>query len=272
VHLAEVQRVQGQYSDALLGLEPHLDRARVGTRPFLHGALLLAFAGLGLELFRLGEVRVLLAELDAIELVRAHPWLRAEVARTRGRLLLAGGDFAAAAVALGPAVQQSRDAALPVSTARLLAWMGAAHAMAGDAGSAKLAFDESTQLLARHRHMPVLAEVCALRAEACGQTVTVREAWAPVLGWIEQEPARLARVEWSLARLREARRDAVGDAARAALAVARDALGELALLQAPHDAAALRVHPWQVQLDRAAAAIDEPDEEARRSTRPPRDG
>jgi hypothetical protein len=255
VHQAEALRVQGRHTTALALLEPHMDRARLGQRPFLHSALLLAFAGLGLELFRLGEVRVLLAELDAIELARAHPWLRAEVARTRGRLLLAGDDWTAAGAILEPAVRESRESARPVSTARLLGWLGAAQGMAGRSTEAAASMGEAMQLLARHRHMPVLAEVCARRSDSGPASLPVRDAWAPVLGWIEQEPARLARVEWALARLRDARSSGHPDAVRGALAVAQDATADFTLLLAPHDAAALRVHPWQVQLDRAAASL-----------------
>ncbi len=248
VHLAEVYRVQGRYSEALDVLEPHLDRVRVGERPFLHARVLLTLSSLGIELFRLGEVRELLIELDAIEVCRAHPWLAAELARLRGRLLLASRDPAAAVGILRPAVDAVAVADLPVAHARLQAWLAQGLAALGPSEEADRLLDAAIATLGRARHLPILAEVCARRAVVALGTVPPEVCFRPVLGWVDQEPARLSRLEWLAAALREARRteQGIADAAEAL----HEALEELGALLEPRESAALRVHPWRVAADR----------------------
>jgi hypothetical protein len=250
VHLAELLRVSGRHTEALMVLDAGLDHARVADRAYLHAAALHARAAISLDLFRLGEVRDLLAEAEGVDVAGVHPWLRAEGARLWGRLHLSAGESAEAEARLEPAVDRARAAGLPLVEARLVAWLGEARSASGDAPGAAEAHDRAAFLLARHRHTPLLAEVCGRRALGGGAA----SAFAPVEGWLEGAPARLARLERAIAALPgpDAGRDA-----RSALLLdqAEAALGEFAALLGPREATALRVHPWQVRVDRVGARI-----------------
>lgn len=249
VHLAEVLRVCGRHSEALRVLDAGLDQARVADRPFLHAAALHARAAISLDLFRLGEVRDLLSEVEGIELASVHPWLRSEGARLRGRLHLGEGRPDQAVAVLQPASDAMGSVGLPLMEARLLAWLGAARAAAGEEG-ADAAHERASWLFARHRHMPLHAEACARRALAGAGPV----AFAPVDGWLDRVPARLGRLERAVSGLP----DPGVEVDPAALQRLEDAEGALAELSAPlsaREASALQVHPWCVRIQRVAGGL-----------------
>ena len=252
VHLAEVLRVGGRHSDALGVLDAGLDQARVADRPFLHAAALHARAAISLDLFRLGEVRDLLSEVDGIELATLHPWLRAEGRRLRGRLHLAEGRPSAALEVLEPALDAMRSVGLPLVEARLLAWVGEARA-ALDGEDADAAHDRAAYLLARHRHIPLLAEACARRAlSGAGPS-----AFAPVDGWLDRVPARLGRLERAVSGIPSPGAERDGTALQR-LEQAEAAFGELSAQLGSREASALRVHPWRVRLERVADRLRAP--------------
>ncbi|MEC7946549.1 MAG: protein kinase [Myxococcota bacterium] len=248
VHLVEVLRVCGRHTEALSVLDAGLDHARVAARPHLHAAALQARAAISLDLFRLGEVRDLLAEAEGIDVAALDPWLRGEGARLRGRLHLAAGEFTQAVAILEPALEQAASAGLALLEARTAAWLGEACAMAGDGVAARAAHERAASLLVEHRHTPIQAEVCGRRAfggEPDG-------AHAPVEAWLAGAPARLARLERAIASL--SKTDACSRVVASTLVDAAEAaLADFAALLGPREASALRVHPWRVQVDRLTA-------------------
>ncbi|MEC8422669.1 MAG: hypothetical protein VX000_02765, partial [Myxococcota bacterium] len=241
VHLVEVLRVCGRHTEALSVLDAGLDHARVAARPHLHAAALQARAAISLDLFRLGEVRDLLAEAEGIDVAALDPWLRGEGARLRGRLHLAAGEFTQAVAILEPALEQAASAGLALLEARTAAWLGEACAMAGDGVAARAAHERAASLLVEHRHTPIQAEVCGRRAfggEPDG-------AHAPVEAWLAGAPARLARLERAIASL--SKTDACSRVVASTLVDAAEAaLADFAALLGPREASALRVHPWRV--------------------------
>ena len=87
-----------------------------------------------------------------------------------------------------------------------------------------------------------VAEACAARARALGHKEDPELIFAPVLPWLEKEPALLVRMEYLLASARYA--EAVNNRKRAR-ALFRTADGLLQQIKQNEDPAVMSVHPWQ---------------------------
>lgn len=248
--LAEVHLVQARFSEATHLLLPGLDDLRSTAPGELHARVLVQLLEVLVEMFRLGEARELMAELRAIDPAGHGPALRARRALVQGRLLLAGDEPLTALNVLGPAEELAARQEQPVEQGLLMAWSGVAAFAAGDRHQADDRTRRALATLRRERHLPALAAACACRAAVSGGVEDPDLTFRPVMRWMDGHPARVARMDWLLARVDHA--IARGDLRQAVASIDRaDRLIEdIASRLDEADRAALRVHPWRRRLAR----------------------
>lgn len=248
--LAEVHLVQARFSEATHLLLPGLDDLRNTAPGELHARVLVQLLEVLLEMFRLGEARELMAELRAIDPAGHGPALRARRAMVQGRLLLAGDEPLTALNVLGPAEERAASQELPVEHALLMAWSGVAAFAAGDSHQADDRTRRALATLRRERHLPALAVACACRAAVSAGTEDPDLTFRPAMRWMDGHPARVARMDWLLARVDHA--IAKGDLRQALASIdrAERLIEDIASRLDEVDRAALRMHPWRRRLAR----------------------
>lgn len=241
-NLSETLRIQGRLSEAIELLDPEMRAAREsGTRlRFAHMSLSVAEAEI--ELLRLGRARERLATLIAELDPRQHLHMCAAVALAQGRLALVSGEAARAVEILRPAFERSAEAGLGVIAPRLNTALGEALVAVGREGDGLEKLRLARVELERSTNLPALAECCAARARAVRGREDADQLFAPVLRWMEEEPALLMRMEHLLAALRHARERGRWEQARVFAQAANALLAVMRAQLSPADQEAMEIH------------------------------
>ena len=249
VALARLLRMQGRLSEATGILDPLRDAVRTWGGPMALARLLLELAACREGLHQLGEARDLLGEVDALAPARSHPEVRLRLQIARGLLALASDDLDGARESLSPAWEQAQGGGFVVLGWRLQAALGEALAP-GDSAEGRSLIESALSQLRSHRLLPAQAEAAARLVRAQGPTVDPAPAWAGLDAWLQDEDVLSFRLERALGDAAFAAR--AGDVPRAERAerAAKQALAEIRQALDSTDAAALKVHPWRVRLER----------------------
>jgi tetratricopeptide (TPR) repeat protein len=240
LNLADILRHRANFTEALELLLKGVNE-REAISPMRYAFLALNAAEIETEMFQLGRARERLDSLEAEMGGTEHLLFRGALGLCRARIALAAGDPGQVLPLLEPLVRATDEADLQILASHLRAYLGEAQigACRFSAGEANLA--EAIRRLDRAGHMPPLAEACAARARALGDKEDPELIFAPVLPWLEKEPALLVRMEYLLTSARYA--EAVNNRSRAR-ALYRTADGLLQQILEREDPAVMSVHPW----------------------------
>ncbi len=245
---------QGRWSEALdQVMGPILSEVRLEGCPLAHGALLLECAESRMALYQLGEARDLIEEMRAAGL-RGLPPQRLRRSLLEGRLMLSSDSTSGAAGHLRSAYGAAQRFGLLLHAVRLGAWLGRALMEEGR-------FDEGLSVLdeVRNQAESVDSSDAAMEAALCRVEAIVcsRDAPQGVRSGALAEAEGIARLRAPVPRVR-ARVALVhsgaldGAALEAAISSANDALDALEQHLSAEATAALRIHPWRVQVERVS--------------------
>ena len=249
LNLVEVLRYGARYTEALQMLLPELHAARDSATPVRWAFLVLNAAELEIDLFRLGRARHRLDELEVALPEDSPIHLRLALALARGKIALFSNEPQVALDILAPLVVEAEEAELHILSSHLRAYLGEAQVACGEREIGDRNLRRAVEQLDRMAYLPPLAEACSARARAVGDVEDPIEVYQPVLGWMDREPARLARLEFLIA---AARHHHGSDMVRAR-DYAKMGLELLQKIEADQDGEekeALAVHPWGRQLRR----------------------
>ncbi len=250
LNLAEILRYKACFTEALGFLLPDLAEAReLGARK-RYAFLALNAAEIEAEMFRLGRARERLDALEAELGGSEHLLFRGALGLARARIALASRDPVPVLSLLEPLVRATEEADMQVLASHLRAYLGEAQIGAQRLEEGTENLSEAIRRLDRAGHVPPLAEACAARARALGHCEDPELIFAPVLPWLEREPARLIRMEYLLASARYAEAANHRARARALYHDAQALLQEIQEAQSQEGQAALAVHPWQTAIRR----------------------
>ena len=251
LNLADIYRFQGRFTESLGLLEPQLESARMAQRPMRYAGLLLNLAETQIELFRLGEVRDLLAELEGLSVTRTHPRYEVALSLIRGRLYLASKDFKGAISVLQPAVEEADESGFSVIAGQLRGWLGEALSYDGDREGAER--ETAKALDALKDMIPILGEACGCRARALVGREDPDLIFRPVMAWAQDEPARLIRLTYHLAAAQFAQDCGEQHRSQQHYIHAEGIFNEIGGLLSDGDRSALQVHPIRQQIMAAIA-------------------
>ena len=252
-NLTHLLRIQGRLSEALSLLEPSLASARVQTEPRTYTGMLLGIAEVEADLFRLGEARERLAEVDEMGIVDREPLIAARRAQVGARLALASGEPAEAVDLLADQVTMAERNELPVIALRLRGYLGRALADIGAREQGEEATRQAVEGLAEVGHLPALASACACRAHAMGEREDPEVCFGPAMPWLLEQPARMIRMEYLLAAAEHSATWGAGRQAYYQVCAARDLAVTIARQLSAADQRAFTIHPWHLRLQ----AVDE---------------
>lgn len=248
LNLAEILRHRACFTEALDFLLPGLAEAREAGARNRYAFLVLNTAEIETEMFRLGRARERLDALEAELGGTEHLLFRGALGLARARIALASQDPARVLPLLEPLVRATEEADMQVLASHLRAYLGEAQIGARRLKAGTENLSEAIRRLDRAGHVPPLAEACAARARALGHREDPELIFAPVLSWLEREPARLVRMEYLLASARFAEESNQRDRARVFYRDAQALLRTIQEDQSSEGRAALAVHPWQTAI------------------------
>jgi len=246
--LAELLRASGRVSGAASALAGPLRLARQRPRPFPHAVLLLELAEVHLASGQLGLVRELLQEAESLDIVKSHPALHVRSLRLRGELLLSAGEPEDAKATLEAAVEAAGALGRPVDAERSRAKLGLVLSRLGEVGAAEAATRRAIEALSGLDQRLALAEAAALRAEALAGHQDPRHSRALVGAWADEEPLWPVRLRFALAELLHARAGGAPAARSLARRRLEDVMREIWSMPDGSPPAAMRVHPWVVDV------------------------
>jgi len=249
LNLVEVLRYGARYTEALGMLLPELEVARDSASPVRYAFLVLNAAELEIDLFRLGRARQRLDELEVVLPADPPIHFRLAMALARGRIALASGEPQEALDILAPLVVEAEEAELHILSSHLRAYLGEAQVACGEREIGDRNLRQAVERLDRMAYLPPLAEACSCRARAVGDVADPLEVYQSVLGWMDREPARLARLEFLIA---SASHHHGSDAMRSRdyAKMGLELLGAIEADQDGEEQQALAVHPWGRHLRR----------------------
>ena len=244
----------GRWTYALGGTTwPLLGEIRLQGCPAAHVPLLITAASARLALFQLGEVRDLLDESRAVGLPCAPVW-RTRRFRLLGQLELVSGAPDTAIEQLGRARDAARRDGLLLEACHAGGWLGRALLEAGRIDEGLATLDEAMlQAVAldrgRHAEDVILCRLEGLASLRAPPRAVVRSAIAAAEGLASGGSAVMrARSCVGLVRIH---RDDDPSRQRRAVQRARAALDALETNLAAEERAALQIHPWRVEVERA---------------------
>lgn len=245
---AGVARLEGRFSEILSLLDPALSEARKQADvPTLVG-LLSAAAAVELDLGRLGRAQEHTDELLALVGAGERLRLRLNARLLQGRILLYSGQAERAAFVLDEVVQQANLARLVVLVERGRASLGEATVAMGQVEEGNRLIQSAMMGLAGTGHRLALGEAVIARARALGSDAAADRAFR-LIGPLMADPGAVVfRLERAIVSLRGQRDPAAVQEARIA---AETMMRTLVASQDDSVAAALRVHPWTRELNRA---------------------
>lgn len=239
--LAKALRAEGRLSEAHAALEGCLGAARSEAPAQRLAAVLLAMAEVDIDLFRVGLARERVQQaLDALH-GEVPARLEAQHAILQARLLAEAESYPLALMAIDAGLERASTRGQRAAAAFMRGVRGALVAFSGG-GTGQADFEAARVELAEMGAFPAFATVAALQARVSGGSADPEALFAPLQGWMAIEPARVARLEYHLARVRRARR--LGEPLSGPLTDAQHLFLEIRGWLAPPDAAALAVHPW----------------------------
>jgi tetratricopeptide (TPR) repeat protein len=239
--LAKSLRAEGRLSEAHDALERCLVAARSEAPAQRLAAVLLAMAEVDFDLFRVGQARERVQQaVDAVH-GEVPPRLEAQHALLQARLLAEVESYPLALAAIDAGLERASTRGQRAAAALMLGVRGALVGFAGR-GSGVADFEAARVELAEMGAFPAFATVASLQARVSGGSADPEALFGPLQGWMAIEPARVARLEFHLARVRRARR--AGEPLTGPLTDAQHLYLEIRGWLSPLDAAALAVHPW----------------------------
>jgi tetratricopeptide (TPR) repeat protein len=241
---ADLLRLQGRYSEAVLMLNDAVVEARGGPSPPTYVRLLLALATCELELCRLGRAQESVDELVATIAQGEQLHLRLEARLVQGRIQLASGQLGPANYLLQEVVDQSDLAGLTVLASKGRAFLAETRWALGAQREAVALYKVALVAVADVGDHRAIVEVVTSRSRAFNGREDPERGFYLVRNLLEGEEFRPLQVEVLLARFRWNRRQGHETEAVQFLAMADEAITRLAADQHPIEQAALRVHPW----------------------------
>jgi predicted Ser/Thr protein kinase len=243
--LAGVLRPQARFSEVRDRVEGLLPSARIQAPAAVFAGLLLAAAEVDLDLFRVGQARERLAQVQDALPAGAPAGLDAATALLGARLAGLAGDNAGALRMLEPALDRAGSRQLHLLAARLRGARGLTMIRSGKVAVGTQELSIARDALRACGALPALAELAIVRAELADGREDPDELFADVLAWMEMQPARVVRLEHLLAAMRYTER--AGHAARAEALRQRAEAAYLQIRQllTAEDDTSLGVHPWR---------------------------
>jgi len=248
-------RVQGRWTEALQVLYRQMPAMRESEAPTFYVRMLLANAWCEVDLGRLGRAQEYVDELGATLRRGEHLHLRLQADLLWGRILIASGLLEEALGQLRQVHERADKAGLAVLAYTALALQAEAMWETGQRRDATKAFRAAVQRLQKTGDVPALVEACTAQARAMADQIDPDRIFAPILDWIDQQPALAAKIDLTIGRGRY--QAAKGNDATELFADARRHLAELAESLSDTDAAALRLHPWTRHIRKAGLRMDE---------------
>jgi len=245
---AEALRFQGRFSEALARLYRELPQARQSHMPLHYLRFLLVIARCEVDLCRLGKAQDCVDELE-VNIRRGEQLsLRLDTQLVKGRIQLMSGQNREAKVILETAHEQARQAELPVTAASARALLGEAMWGVHAYEEAAVFFETSRVALVSSGDMASLAQATRSSARGLRGTASPEVVFEPVAQFLAEEPAEVLRLEQCLARARHFRDCGRAPESHEQYCQAVEQLSRLSQSLNETDKAALRVHPWAVQI------------------------
>jgi len=248
-------RAQGRWSEALEVLYQQMPTMRESEAPTFYVRMLLANAWCEVDLGRLGRAQEYVDELGATLRRGEHLHLRLQADLLWGRILIASGLLNEALSQLKAVYDRADKAGLAVIAHTALALQAEAMWESGQRRDATTSFRTAVKRLQQTGDVPALVEACTAQARAMADQVDPDRIFAPILDWLDQQPAAAVQIDLTIARGRYLQ--AKGQDPTPALTDAQRRLTELAASLSDTDAAALRLHPWTRHIRKAGLRMDD---------------
>ena len=248
-------RVQGRWSEALGVLYHQMPAMRESEAPTFYVRMLLANAWCEVDLGRLGRAQEYVDELGATLRRGEHLHLRLQADLLWGRILIASGLLTEAMGQLKAVHERADKAGLAVIAHTALALEAETLWETGHRRDATVSFGRAIKRLQQTGDVPALVEACTSQARAMADQFDPDRIFAPILDWIDQQPATAAQIQLDVARgryLLAKEQDATG-----AFSDAQERITALATTLSDTDAAALRLHPWTRHIRKAGLRMDD---------------
>ena len=137
-----------------------------------------------------------------------------------------------------------------IISSQIRAYFGEAQILSGRGGSGLEDLAHAIDHLQQAAHLPVLGDACAARARAMGEREDPDLSFAPVLRWMQDEPARTLRLEYLIASAEYAAAANAGDRAVLYWQEADSLLREILESLTQADREAMGVHPWVISVSK----------------------
>ncbi len=240
---AGTMRQQARFTEVLGVLYQQMPIMRESEAPSFYVRLMLAAAICESDLCRLGRAQECVEELAATLRRGEHLDLRLMADLVSGRILVASGELSDAERTLKHAAERAGAAGLHVLAQLARVHLGAVYWSTGRHRPAKRLFSEGVSALRKSGDVPATVEAITVQARCLAVEVDPDRLYAPVADFLDNQPAPVARLERTLARVRHQTANDKGDPRPDAEEAVRilEAIGRG--LSAT-DRAALRLHPW----------------------------
>lgn len=245
---AETLRFQGRFSEVLVRLYEALPDARDSETPLHYYQILLAIARCETDLCRLGLAQECVDELE-VNLRRGEQLsLRLDVMIMKGRIQIMSGQYRKGLSILQETYERAILAQLPVISEYARALMAEALCGLNSREQAMGMFESASLGLLATGHVSVQVLGATSWARAMGDQVDTEVFLSSVRTVMEREPVLVLEMETLIAQGRFFRHHKRNKESRAHVQRIVAHLNTIAKQLNATDRAALRIHPWSVQL------------------------
>jgi len=245
---AENLRFQGRFSEVLVRLYEVLPDARDSEAPLHYYQILLAIARCETDLCRLGKAQECVDELE-VNLRRGEQLsLRLDVMIMKGRIQIMSGQYRKGLSILQETYEQALLAQLPVISEYARALMAEALCGLNSEEQAMGMYESATLGLLATGHVSVQVLAAISWARAMGDRVDADIFLSSVYDTMKQEPTLVLEMETLIAQGRYFQLQNLKKESRAHVQRIVTHLNKIATQLNATDRAALRIHPWSVQL------------------------
>jgi len=245
---SEILRFQGRFSEALSTLYQELPEARSSQVPLHYLQILLGIARCEIDLCRLGKAQDCVDELE-VNIRRGEQLsLRLDTMLVKGRIQIMSGQYRKALAVLQKAHEQARSAELPVVYEYARSLMAEALWGLNSKEQAAGMFESACLGLLATGNVATLVLASISWAHGMSGTAPSESIFQSVEQFLEDEPVHVLRIEQSLTSAQYYKNKKDRPKARYHFKKAAEQLNQLSASLNNTDRAALRVHPWSVQI------------------------